>query len=666
MTDDSAQAQNGRFAFGPRKGAALGAGLILGAVLFDLVVFLGAGEPEVFLDLVPGSVFAILIGAFLGGWMASSRLFVAAFWLLLLAGSLATELSSFGVSEALMWLPRMGFLLCSAWIVGRWLHGRRRWSMARSALALGFGCGVVALAYRSAFEMPPRFDAIAMGTLGLLVLAELRWPVPRRLATLAVVGAALWPTLRLVPMSQRPSRPDTALPPMKPADSARNLLFVVLDTVRADHLAPYGYSRITTPALDAFVREHATRYSRATSASSWTLPSHATLFTGLPPGVHQATTSRTASGDAIHLATWPGQPLDPGFPTLAEYMEEAGYATGAILGNCYFLRLGFGLDRGFQRYDVRAGAFVFNHLAVAQLTGRRLYAGHRAYRAADSITDRALDWLPDSPSERPFFLFLNYFDAHHPYLPHPPYDRAFDEAQPLNALEPERELEALVYDRELLGMDAALARLLGGLQERGLFDETAIIITADHGESLGDHGFPKHNWSLYEEVIHVPLYVKPAGGRELELIEAPIRGREVFELALELVGQSVRPDSLVAREAEQWTMAGEWYHCGDSRPELLASMEERTGFTLDRDLLSWIEQGVKYIVCSKGTVEAYDLSVDPDEVAPLTLPPEQVADARERAFAWWREHPPTSSAAPELTVTAEDLERLEAVGYAGE
>ena len=203
---------------------------------------------------------------------------------------------------------------------------------------------------------------------------------------------------------------------MAPAD-APNLLLIVLDTVRADHLAPYGYHRVTTPRIDAFANERATRYTRARSAGTYTLPSHASLFTGLYPSVHGADHPRAEGQSGVSRWTLrPALGLRPDVPTLAEVLHEHGWRTAAIVANNVFLHHSFGLDRGFERYDDRDTAWTNEYLALAQYAGFALRTGHLLYRDGDEITAEALRWI-DGEGARPFFLMLNYMDAHAPYMP---------------------------------------------------------------------------------------------------------------------------------------------------------------------------------------------------------------------------------------------------------
>jgi len=422
-----------------------------------------------------------------------------------------------------------------------------------------------------------------------------------------------------------------------------NLLLVVLDTVRADHLAPYGYERVTTPVLDAFVREEATLYTQARSTSSWTLPSHASLFTGLLPAVHGATHPRGTSedGNTVNAARVPAQRLRPDVTTLAEILRDAGYRTGAVLGNGAFLDHRFGLDRGYEHYDARPGGVVGDYRALAQWLGLRPQAGQLPYRDAGTITDLALDWLERAPAEPPFFLTLNYMDAHTPYFP-PAHT-----AGRLGAPVPRESIE--LYDRELLWIDSQLARVLGALRERDVFDDTVIVITADHGEALGDHGLAGHNWHLYEELVRVPLYFKPAGGRATEREDERVQGTDVFGMALRAVGLEPPPRP----EAE---LTAEWY--------VMLGVPTPVSIGTARDVVSWFEGGRKLIVTSLGEVEAFDLERDPEELAPLALDEAERAAAVRRARDWWKRHPPPDE--PGVELSEEDLERLRELGYAGD
>jgi len=289
-------------------------------------------------------------------------------------------------------------------------------------------------------------------------------------------------------------------------------------------------------------------------------------------------------------------------------------------------------------------------LTLPQLFGGDLRLGHMAYRDGGVITDLALDWLDHRPAG-PFFLALNYMDAHHPNLPPVPFDRLFAERQPLDPLDANFDMQALLYDRELAHLDSHLDRLLGGLQRRGLLDDTAVIITSDHGEALGDHGLFRHGLAVYESLVHVPLYVRPAGGRTVERVDEDVSGAAVFHLARRLLGFDSEPGS------EQSGLVSEVY----IPPGGAAEMERHTGQDFQRNLLSWREGTVKYIVSSRDEVDAFDLAVDPHEQHPLALDEPTRRRALERAHAWWRDWPVESERAGEMD--ADRAQRLRALGY---
>ena len=557
------------------------------------------------------------------------------------------------------------FVLVAAYALAQ-VGLRRGLGAARLGLALGaIGC-VAFSSLRARLHYPaapipnPTSWGVVAAAVPALGLGFVRHRILRRAGTLAVLAIPVWHAASRSVDDLFPGRPDLGPPTAEAAANAPNLLLVVLDTVRADHLAPYGHERVTTPALDAWVAEHATRYERARSTSSWTLASHASLFTGLYPAQHGATAPRHDEDAGVRdgIAMRPAMPLRGDVPTLAEKIRNAGYRTAAVVANNAYLTHPFGLHRGFEHYDDRNGSWVRRYLALVQLAGWNPRAGHKVYREGGDISDAALAWLERRGAE-PFFLMLNYMDAHDPYIPPPPFDREFSDEQPLDPLDPAVDLWPLLYDRGLCYLDEQLARVLDHLERNDRMDDTVVIVTADHGEAFGEHDFWVHAWVLYEEVLHVPLYVKPAGGRAREVEQSPISGVEIPALALALLGLADEPPP------EATGVVGEWY-AGRSNPGIDA-WAERVGRDLEVDLLAWIEDGVKFIADSGGALEAYDLRVDPGEEHPLELPEERRAAALARARLWWEEHPPVD---PELTsgedLDAEAIERLRALGYIGD
>ena len=676
-----------RSAGGPAAGLVLGAAVVGGWVLHDLAAFLARVDARAAREILPGSLVLVAGGAVLG-LAASLRPWVRRSLAVLVVVALAALLARGpeGIPTAAYWQPRALLLavlgLCAARaLAGRLGTGYPSMGPLRVGLAVGIACGayffvllrqarqdaaagaaapLADLLVRKAPELSTETSVLLAGAGLALLLGLVRRAAPRRMATGALVAAcALLVVLEGGRRAEgvRPDLPATAGPASGP-----NLVLVVLDTVAATHLAPYGYGRVTTPRLDGFAAEEATLYTEARSTSSWTLPSHASLFTGLLPGEHGATHLRTPPGAPRRRGVWPARPLRGDVPTLAERLRERGYRTGAIVANGFALGRQAALDRGFERYDARRGGWLQAHLALAQLAGFSLRSGHYPYRDARSITDLAIEWIDGRRRpEGPFFLFVNYMDAHWPYLPPPPFDRAFGGEQPRDPHAPERELHALLYDRALSYLDHHVGRLLEALRERGLWEGTNVIVTSDHGEAFGEHGFWRHDFALYEELIRVPLYVKPAGGRDVARVETPVTGADVHRLMLGLVGIAA-PEAAAPPAPDGLPVVAEWYQ---QDLEATAQWEELFA-TLDveRDLITWLEGGRKWIVSSKGDVEAYDLTADPAERAPLVLGEGEIEEARRRALEWWATHiPPTVEL---QSLDEEGFEHLRALGYMGE
>jgi arylsulfatase A-like enzyme len=253
------------------------------------------------------------------------------------------------------------------------------------------------------------------------------------------------------------NRVDLAASP----DSGRpSVLLVTIDTLRADHVGVYGAVQAETPRLDALAAA-GTRFENAIASTPLTLPSHASLLTGLDPPRH----------GVRHNGVYR---LDGEIETLAERFRAAGYATGAVTGAVVLARR-YGLDQGFQSYDDGTSS-------------RRSGAGGFLERRAAEVTERALAWL--AQATRPFFLWVHYYDPHHDYRPPQPFAERFS---------------ASPYDGEIAYVDTQLGRLLDGLEPGGSHRETLILVTSDHGESLGEHGESTHAYTLYDAVLRVPF-----------------------------------------------------------------------------------------------------------------------------------------------------------------
>jgi arylsulfatase A-like enzyme len=333
--------------------------------------------------------------------------------------------------------------------------------------------------------------------------------VPGAIATprvaLSLLVAAAFGGLIGARMLELPPPARSAAPPIPAAlASAPNLILVMVDTLRADHLSCYGGPHaVETPNLCRIAADGGTRYA-GFSHASWTKPATATLLTSLVPTSHQAT-SETAA-------------LPAEFETLAEALSAGGYTTGGIVSSTN-LAEAFGFAQGFDEYqclgpDYRLGAQESSSKLVLYQILRRIGSvavpGLRSgdfYQDSQLVNEHAFEFLERHRGSR-FFLFLHYMDPHDPYFRHP-YDgyaiaRAANE-RPTPDLA--AEMHAL-YQGEIAYLDASFGQLLAKLEELGLYDDAVIALVADHGEEFLDHGGFWHGLTLYEEQIHVPLLVK--------------------------------------------------------------------------------------------------------------------------------------------------------------
>jgi arylsulfatase A-like enzyme len=438
-----------------------------------------------------------------------------------------------------------------------------------------------------------------------------------------------------------------ALAGLKPAaPGAPNVLLVVLDTVRADHLSPYGYSRDTAPNLAAL----ATRgvcFDRARSTASWTLPSHASMFTGRWP--HEL--SAGALG-----------PLDGQYPTLAEAMRDEGYVTAGFIANTVYCSAESGLARGFIHYEdhiitprailrssalglrILDGLVVAAQKLIAALTfNPRLAPGStKPFKDAATVNRQFLDWL-DQHDGRPFFAFLNLFDAHDPYVLPDGHDRHF-------GLKPETHADRLLlnrwwwvgkrrlsardvalardaYDDCIAYIDEQLGRLFRELDRRGVLDETLVIVTADHGEHFGEHELFGHGGSLYAPEVHVPLLIAGPGARPVPSgarVPGTVSLRDLPATITDLAGlrkAAVFPGASLARCWDPRRGTGP-----DGSGPILSEVDNPLNVQHANGGRSPVFRGAmkalaagdwSYIRNGDGREELYDLAADPQELQDL-------------------------------------------------
>ena len=491
----------------------------------------------------------------------------------------------------------------------------------------------------------------------VLLLAYLSTRVRRPVAPAATLAIFAITMLACTMVEVKPPRDlDPEQPP--PGVSSPNIVLIVMDTVRADHLSVYGYGRRTTPNLERFARQ-ATVYARAYAPSNMTLPTHASVFTGLYGSEH---TAHYDEGWAV------GRPLPAGVLTIAELLAARGYATASIAANYVYLSDEFGLGQGFQHLDARPPRMPFGaawnfylRSRLAAVAGKVLRLPRRTHllsRPAEEISDLAIAYLERvSGKRRPFFLTLNYMDAHAPCIPPPPFDSMFpgrDPAQPvdladrmtagissgtLKLTEAQRAHLVSQYDGAIAHSDSQIARVIDALRRGGVLDRTMVVILSDHGEQLGEKGVIGHGYSNYESEVRVPLIVKKPGQTAGEVVGQPVSLLDLWPMISASAPQTYRVI------AEAFPLRGEGARMRYRRPGTAK-----------------IEAGIKTIVNVGGRIESYDLIADPSETRDLA----PSADSRRMAAeiaAWRRGLSARPAAQPATPIDPETLRRLRALGY---
>ena len=440
------------------------------------------------------------------------------------------------------------------------------------------------------------------------LLRRLLWIL---VATAALIGAAC-----------KKKEPPPVVEPARPSD----IILVTLDTTRRDHLGAYGYERPVSPNLDEFARG-ADLYTKAYASSSWTVPTHASILTGLHPSDHGALSDSSTS--IVQLRS--------DVPTLAERLSEQGYATAAILG-AHMLSERFGMARGFDLYDAPTGTTLL------------------ASRRADFIMRRALSWL-DEQKERPVFLFVNYFDPHVPYRPSGECRERFAKGLALHEggnspawFQRPVEENLQLYDAEICFMDQHFGLLIEELKKRERFENALIVVVADHGENFGGEKGIHHGDSLDETLIRVPLFVKHPRQTRGSQVDDVFETRSLFYTMLG-----------AAKDAERDPPPKDEHAADFAVSELWSGKPEHANPVL-RALVRW---PLKLLVPPGDGADAsklYDLSTPEAESTDVA---EKKSDDKKMLEAllqtWVAERDGVSGAPVELD--PEMVEKLRALGY---
>lgn len=415
-----------------------------------------------------------------------------------------------------------------------------------------------------------------------------------------------------------------------------HVLLVTVDTLRADRLGAYGYTRPTSPNLDRLAREGAL-FEVAYAPTGATGPSHATLFTSRYPLAHRVERN--------------GLVLPPSERTLAELLHEAGYETAAFVSS-YPVTRRYGLDQGFSHYDESFDT-ESDTLELEEWSGERVEGAFDRRGRATLRAARA--WLEQRDARERLFLWVHLFDPHDPYVAPPRFARPF-----LASGQDERARAGALYDAEIAYTDAVLGRLVEAFEAWAGQGSTLLVVTADHGEGLWDHGWRMHNRYLYEEETRVPLVWRwpgriPAGLR----IGQPVHLADVAPTLLGLLGIPRDGLPLEGRDLAPVLQGdaaanGErpiWLQGPDYDPAWGPRFALRVG---DWKLIEW----------HSGRHELYDLRVDPGERHDLARREPQVRRQLSAQLSHWRDGQAAVRGPERIErLEARDREALRALGY---
>ena len=398
---------------------------------------------------------------------------------------------------------------------------------------------------------------------------------------------------------------------------APNVVFITIDTLRADHLGCYGDKQIRTPNIDALASE-GVRFERAYTPVPVTLPAHTVIFTGTYPmlsGMHD----------------FSGNKLNPSQPTLASVLKQHGYVTGAVIGSAV-LDSRFGLNQGFDFYYDH---FDFNRLQESNLEEMKRQGG--------AVADATLNWLGKNYRKK-FFLWMHLYDPHYPYRPPTPYSEQYKDRP---------------YDGEIAFADAQVGRLITFLKAKGLYRNTLIVLVGDHGESLGEHGEKTHGFFIYNATLHVPAILRLPGIPRARVVPEIVSLADLMPTVLHVLkidvpsqvqGVNLLPLMTPNKSEESRNLYAETF--------------------LPRLHFNWSElravETEKYQFIDAPKPELYDLSQDPGETHNLYADKKAVAEElRARLAKLISQYSAGQELAEKTGLDPALMERLKSLGYAG-
>ncbi len=426
--------------------------------------------------------------------------------------------------------------------------------------------------------------------------------------------------LGLVGCGSKDAVPGDAEVPRKP----RSILLITVDTTRADHLGSYGNDRIKTPNVDRLAAEGAL-FTHAYSSVPVTTPSHSTILTGKYPIAHGV------RDNGLFI-------LGNNQVTLAEALRERGWRTGASIG-AFPLIAKFGLDQGFELYDDNINEAVESVLGDRVLPKSRMYFDERR---AGRVNDALFPWI-DKHAREPFFAWAHYYDPHQPFEPPAPYDQLY---------------AGRPYEGEIAYADESFGQLLERLRTLGIDDRTIVVLTADHGEGLGEHRELTHSVQIYNTTLHVPLIIRVPGAPAGTVVDEPVGTVDIMPTLLDLLGVDP-PEGMQGRSLVE-SIHGRKQPEPTPPPLYAESLAPRLGFGWG-ELRALIKDDHKYIYGPRP--ELYDIGGDPSELVDLVEAQADLADTMQRQLARFLRENASDDLAGAVELDDETRRKLEALGY---
>ncbi len=434
-----------------------------------------------------------------------------------------------------------------------------------------------------------------------------------------------------------------------------NILFIVVDTLRADSLSCYGYEKIKTPNIDSLAH-NGVLFEHAISQAPWTLPSMASLFTSFYPSVHNGEKRRTSKTPNIPSTSY--SKINGNITWLPEILKNAGYQAQAFIVNPV-LAQSFGFSKGYDEFfnlmypstddkSKKRRAFLWTYLLGTEIISENVfYKTFVAKNENTTITQRTINWL-EASKQKPFFLWVHYLDPHFPYERDKIYnlassyngrlkdegfvrtlDKFFIWLGKYNLTTADKNYLKLIYDEEIMFVDEEIGLILKKLKELGIDNNTLIVLTSDHGEEFWEHNYYEHGHSLYQELVHVPMiFYYPKKFPKGLKITSQVRSIDVMPTILEML--SIRHDLNMQ---------------GESLLPLIAGEETKDRVAFSESLLYYVER--KSIRDGKysfiffpdyNKMELYNIQEDPLELNNIVLQnPRLALEFKNKILNWQKD-----------------------------